>query len=79
MRDLNLTPNSKALRNYYAALRQYDFHVITHEGAVSLPLQTLLDTCARQVGATFVPQYAMQPSAGAEANRARISDDDIPF
>ena len=72
MRKLTLKPNSKAVREYYATLQQYDTHGIIHEGAVSTPLQTLLDTCAKQVGATFVPQYAMRPSEGAVANRARI-------
>ncbi len=72
MQALNLNPNSRAVRDYYATLRQYATHSISHEGAVSTPLQTLLDTCAKQVGATFVPQYAMRPSDGAEANRARI-------
>ena len=72
MRDLNLNPNSKPVREYYATLQQYDTHGILHEGAVSTPLQTLLDTCAKQVGATFVPQYAMRPSDGAVSNRARI-------
>ena len=72
MRKLNLTANSKAVREYYTTLHQYDTHGIIHEGAVSTPLQTLLNTCAKQVEATFVPQYAMHPSEGAVANRARI-------
>ena len=72
MRKLTLKPNSKPVREYYATLHQYDTHGIIHEGAVSTPLQTLLDTCAKQVGATFVPQYAMRPSVDAVANRARI-------
>ena len=72
MRDLNLNPNSKPVRDYYATLQQYATQGILHEGAVSTPLQTLLTTCARQVGATFVPQYAMRPSIDAFSNRARI-------
>ena len=72
MRDLNLNPNSKPVRDYYATLQQYAAQGILHEGAVSTPLQTLLTTCARQVGATFVPQYAMRPSIDAFSNRARI-------
>ena len=72
MRDLNLNPNSKPVREYYATLQQYATHGILHEGAVSTPLQTLLDTCAKQVGATFVPQYGMRPSVDAVSNRARI-------
>ena len=72
MRKLTLKPNSKPVREYYATLNQYDTHGIIHEGAVSTPLQTLLDTCAKQIGATFVPQYAMRPSVDAVSNRARI-------
>ncbi|RKU26768.1 DNA helicase [Candidatus Poribacteria bacterium] len=72
MRDLNLNPNSKPVRDYYATLQQYAAQGILHEGAVSTPLQTLLTTCARQVGATFVPQYAMRPSVDAVSNRTRI-------
>ena len=72
MRDLNLNPNSKPVRDYYATLQQYAAQGILHEGAVSTPLQTLLTTCARQVGATFVPQYGMRPSVDAVSNRARI-------
>ena len=72
MRDLNLNPNSKPVRDYYATLQQYAAQGILHEGAVSTPLQTLLTTCARQVGATFVPQYAMRPSVDAVSNHARI-------
>ena len=72
MRDLNLNPNSQPVRDYYATLQQYAAQGILHEGAVSTPLQTLLTTCARQVGATFVPQYAMRPSIDAVSNRARI-------
>ena len=72
MRKLNLKPNHKPIQEYYATLGQFDTHNITHEGAVSLPLQTLLDVCAKKVNATFVPQYAMRPSIDAAANRARI-------
>ena len=72
MRKLNLKPNHKPIQEYYATLAQFDTHNITHEGAVSLPLQTLLDVCAKKVNATFVPQYAMRPAVDAVANRTRI-------
>jgi len=64
MLKLNLKPNHKAIRDYYATLRQYDRHHITHEGAVSNPFAFLLDACAKQVNATLVPQYAMRTTAG---------------
>ena len=72
MRQLTLNPNSKPVREYYATLQQYETHGISHEGAVSTPLQTLLNTCAKQMEATFVPQYVMQPAVDAVANRTRI-------
>ena len=63
MPQLNLKPNHKAVRDYYATLQQYDKHDITHEGAVSSPFDTLLHTCAKQMNATFVPQYALRTAA----------------
>ena len=65
MPKLNLKPNHKAIRDYYATLQQYEQHDITHEGAVSSPFDTLLHACAKQVNATLVPQYAMRASKGS--------------
>ena len=64
MPQLNLKPNHKAIRDYYATLQQYAQHDITHEGAVSNPFAFLLDACAKQVNATLVPQYRMRTPAG---------------
>ena len=64
MPQLNLKPSHKAVRDYYATLRQYDRHSITHEGAVSSPFETLLTVCAKQVDATFIPQFAMRAPSG---------------
>ena len=64
MPKLNLKPNHKAIRDYYTTLQQYEKHAITHEGAVSSPFDTLLQTCAKQVNATLVPQYTMHTSKG---------------
>ena len=58
MPKLNLKPTHKSIRDYYATLQQYEQHDITHEGAVSAPFETLLNTCAKQVNATLIPQYA---------------------
>ncbi|MDE0314312.1 MAG: N-6 DNA methylase [Candidatus Poribacteria bacterium] len=60
MPQLNLKPTHKPVRDYYATLQQYEQHDVTHEGAVSAPFETLLNTCARQVNATLIPQYAMR-------------------
>ena len=64
MPHLNLKPSHKAIRDYYATLQQYDRHAVTHEGAVSNPFAFLLDSCAKQVNATLIPQYAMRASNG---------------
>ena len=64
MPQLNLKPNHKAVRDYYATLQQYDKHSVTHEGAVSSPFDTLLQACAKQVNATLVPQYPMHTPKG---------------
>ena len=64
MSKLNLKPTHKPIRDYYATLQQYDQHNATHEGAVSNPFAFLLDTCAKQVNAALIPQYAMRSSEG---------------
>ena len=64
MPKLNLKPTHKAIRNYYATLQQYDQHNATHEGAVSNPFAFLLDTCAKQLNATLIPQYGMHTPKG---------------
>ena len=64
MSQLNLKPNHKAVRDYYATLQQYAQHAIRHEGAVSNPFAFLLDTCTKQVNGTFIPQYPMRTAAG---------------
>ena len=64
MPQLNLKPNHKAVRDYYATLQQYDNHDITHEGAVSNPFAFLLDACAKQMNGTLVPQYPMRAPKG---------------
>ena len=60
MPQLNLKPTHKAIRDYYTTLQQYGKHGIRHEGAVSNPFAFLLDACAKQANATFVPQYPMR-------------------
>ncbi len=64
MPKLNLKPNHKAIRDYYATLQQYERYDATHEGAVSNPFAFLLDACAKQVNATLIPQYAMRTPKG---------------
>ena len=64
MPKINLKPNHKAVRDYYATLQQYAQHAIRHEGAVSNPFAFLLDTCTKQVNGTFIPQYPIRTAAG---------------
>ena len=64
MPKLNLKPNHKPIRDYYATLQEYQHHNIRHEGAVSSPFDTLLHVCAKQINATFVPQYPMRTTSG---------------
>ena len=81
MPKLNLKPNHKAIRDYYATLHQYQQHNITHEGAVSSPFDTLLQTCAKQVNATLVPQWTMQTAAGTRIviDGAILDEYGLPF
>ncbi len=69
MPKLNLKPTHKPIRDYYDTLQQYDQYNATHEGAVSNPFAFLLDTCAKQLNATLIPQYAMR---GPKGNRIVI-------
>ena len=64
MPKLNLKSTHKPIRDYYATLQQYDHHNATHEGAVSNPFAFLLDTCAKQIDATLIPQYGMHTAKG---------------
>ncbi len=64
MSQLKLKPTHKAIRDYYATLQAYDQHKATHEGAVSNPFAFLLDTCAKQMKATLIPQYQMHTPNG---------------
>ena len=64
MPQLNLKPSHKAIRDYYTTLQQYKQHAVTHEGAVSNPFAFLLDSSAKQVNATLIPQYAMRAANG---------------
>ena len=81
MPQLNLKPSHKAIRDYYTTLQQYDRHAVTHEGAVSNPFAFLLGSCAKQVNATLIPQYAMRASNGKRIviDGAILDEFGIPF
>ncbi len=81
MQNLRLNSNSKSVRDYYTTLERYEQSHIVHEGAVSIPLGTLLQTCARQVEAVFVPQYAMRTERGNRIvlDGAILDEYELPF
>ena len=56
---MNLKPTHKPIREYYAALGQFEHLGITHETAVRSAFQALLEHCGRQCQWTLVPEYAI--------------------
>ena len=56
---MNLKPTHKPIREYYAALGQFEHLGITHETAVRSAFQALLEHCSRQCQWTLVPEYAI--------------------
>ena len=69
MEKINIKPTHKPIRDYYDALKQYDRHNITHEGAVSNSFAFLLATYAKRIGGTLEPQHTMH---GPKGNRIVI-------
>ena len=61
MPTLNLKPTHKSVKDYYAALDQFDRLGVTHETAVRSAFQSLLQHCARQARWTLVPEHAVNP------------------
>ncbi len=57
MQHLNLKPNHKPVKDYYAALGQYGHLYVDHEMAVRSAFGALLEKCARQFDWTLVPEY----------------------
>ena len=59
MPTLNLKPSHKPIKNYYAALDQFDRLGVTHETAVRSAFQSLLQHCAQKLNWTLVPEHSM--------------------
>jgi len=57
MTQLDLKPNSKAVKDYYLGLEEFGRLGVTHETAVRSAFQRLLEHCCRRVGWTFVGEY----------------------
>ena len=66
MTNLNLKPTHKPVKDYYAALAQFEQLEVRHEGAVRSAFQSLLQNCARQFDWTLVPEHSM---TGVQNNR----------
>ena len=69
MPTLNLKPTHKPIKNYYAALDQFNRLGVTHETAVRSAFQSLLQHCARQFNWTLVPEHSM---TGNRNNRIAV-------
>ena len=59
MPTLNLKPTHKPVRAYYESLREFEHLGVTHETAVRSAFHALLESCARQVEWTLVPEHAI--------------------
>ncbi len=59
MPTLNLKPTHKPVRAYYESLGRFGRIGVTHETAVRSAFQSLLESCARQVDWTLVPERAI--------------------
>ena len=59
MPTLNLKPTHKPVRAYYESLREFEQLGVTHETAVRSAFHGLLESCARQVKWTLVPEHAL--------------------
>ena len=57
MPTLNLKPTHIPIKNYYAALNQFDRLGVTHETAVRSAFQSLLQHYGRKLNWTLVPEY----------------------
>ena len=60
MLTLNLKPTHKPIKNYYAALNQFDRIGVTHETAVRSAFQSLLQHYGRKLNWTLVPEYPIK-------------------
>lgn len=94
MITLDLKPTSKAVKDYYAGLTEFEKHGVTHEMAVRSAFQRLLEHCSRRVGWTFIGEYKYRRRGRKPASidggmvddftvpqaywEAKDTDDDLP-
>ena len=64
MASLNLKRTHKSIKDYYESLEKFDQLGVTHEGAVRVAFQSLLEHCARKQGQTLLTEYAISNRRG---------------
>ncbi|MBI4699754.1 MAG: hypothetical protein HY744_01080 [Deltaproteobacteria bacterium] len=64
MAALTIKPTHKAVVAYYDALRQLSLLDLSHEGAVKVAFQRLLETCAGRMGRTLVLDWEIRRPEG---------------
>lgn len=81
MKELNLKPQHKAVKDYYAHIQKLDLFRETKEGAVSPAFGILLRKCAKQFDLTLVEQYRMKArnnSASIQVDGALVDEYKLP-
>ena len=81
MPQLNLKPTHKAVKTYYAAMKELEARGADQEGAVSGPFYTLLEHCAEKVNAAFQREYRTKGRTGnnISIDGAALHESGIPF
>src|ERR1035437_1238372 len=59
MPTLEIKPTHKVVQAYYGSLKKFEKLGVKHEGAVRSAFQSLLESCASQVGRVFIPEYQL--------------------
>ena len=57
MESLNLKPTHKPVREYYKSLEQYEALGVSHEGAVKVAFQNLLEHCCKTFKWTLINEW----------------------
>jgi len=73
---LNLKPSHKPVREYYNELKQFEKLGVSHEGAVKIAFQKLLDSCGKQFSWTLVQEWQIKRSGkrAARVDGALVDD-----
>lgn len=63
MPKITLKLTHKAVVEFYSALENFQKLSVKHELAIKTPFQNLLDSAAKQLNWTLVPEYAYKKNA----------------